>query len=57
MTDQSRGLARALTNYGDSDFSLYLRRSLAKSMGYSRAMLTRPGGMIGDGSQSSPRNH
>ena len=29
------GLARGLTNYGDRDFSLYLRRSFARSMGYS----------------------
>jgi len=31
-----------LTNYGDRDFSLYLRRSFAQSMGYSRAMLGKP---------------
>src|SRR5262249_17412768 len=31
-----------LTNYGDRDFSLYLRRSFAQSMGYSRAMLVKP---------------
>jgi dihydroxy-acid dehydratase len=37
-----RGLARGLTNYGDADFSLYLRRSFARSMGYSREMLARP---------------
>ena len=36
------GLARGLTNYGDADFSLYLRRSFAKSMGYSKEMLARP---------------
>src|SRR5262245_53899942 len=36
------GLARGLTNYGDPAFSLYLRRSFAKSMGYSSDMLTRP---------------
>jgi dihydroxy-acid dehydratase len=36
------GLARGLTNYGDADFSLYLRRSFAKSMGYGTEMLTRP---------------
>jgi len=36
------GLARGLTNYGDADFSLYLRRSFATSMGYSREMLARP---------------
>jgi dihydroxy-acid dehydratase len=36
------GLARGLTNYGDAGFSLYLRRSFAKSMGYSGEMLARP---------------
>jgi len=36
------GLARGLTNYGDAGFSLYLRRSFAKSMGYSSEMLARP---------------
>ncbi len=36
------GLARGLTNYGDREFSLYLRRAFAKSMGYSDAMLERP---------------
>lgn len=38
----SRGLARGLTNYGDAGFALYLRRSFAKSMGFSGAMLDRP---------------
>ncbi|MDE0059114.1 MAG: dihydroxy-acid dehydratase [Defluviicoccus sp.] len=37
-----RGLARGLTNYGDADFALYLRKSFAKSMGYGNAMLDRP---------------
>ncbi|HKW55599.1 MAG TPA: dihydroxy-acid dehydratase [Stellaceae bacterium] len=41
MTDPI-GLARGLTNYGDRDFALYLRRSFAKSMGYSAAMLAKP---------------
>ena len=36
------GLARNVANYGDKDFALYLRRSFAKSMGYSQAMLDRP---------------
>src|SRR5882672_5579165 len=38
----THGLARGLTNYGDPDFALYLRRSFAKSMGYSSAALERP---------------
>jgi dihydroxy-acid dehydratase len=43
MTEQTkRGLARNTANYGDRDFALYLRRSFAKSMGYSQAMLDRP---------------
>src|SRR5437867_12925483 len=42
MTDGPRGLGRGLTNYGDADFALYLRRSFATSMGYSKAMLARP---------------
>lgn len=42
MSEKDRGLAKALTNYGDRNFSLYLRRSFASSMGYSRQMLDRP---------------
>ena len=45
MTDSIRhdhGLGRGLTNYGDAQFSLYLRRSFASSMGYSRELLERP---------------
>src|ERR671936_2741271 len=38
----SHGLARGLTNYGDRDFALYLRRSFARSMGYSTRALARP---------------
>jgi dihydroxy-acid dehydratase len=41
MTDPT-GLDRGLTNYGDRDFARYLRRSFARSMGYSTAMLARP---------------
>jgi dihydroxy-acid dehydratase len=41
-TPPKRGLARNAANYGDKDFALYLRRSFAKSMGYSQAMLDRP---------------
>lgn len=44
MTDKEKnqGLRRGLTNYGDRDFSIYLRRSFASSMGYGREMLDRP---------------
>ncbi len=42
MNDKPTGVANGLTNYGDRDFSLYLRRSFAQSMGYSRTMLAKP---------------
>src|SRR5690349_12187634 len=41
-TAKNHGFRRGLTNYGDRGFSLYLRRSFASSMGYSREMLDRP---------------
>ena len=53
--DQLRGLARGLTDYGDRDFALYLRRSFARSMGYSRQMLARP--VIGIGYTQSGFNN
>ena len=40
--DNPKGLRRNLTNYGDRGFALYLRRSFARSMGYSLEMLDRP---------------
>jgi dihydroxy-acid dehydratase len=42
MSKPPTGIANGLTNYGDPDFSLYLRRSFAKSMGYSSSMLEKP---------------
>src|ERR1700722_3769925 len=42
MSEATAGLDHGLTNYGDRDFSRYLRRSFALSMGYSRAMLDKP---------------
>src|SRR5271157_3302367 len=42
MTDRTAGLDHGLTDYGDRDFSRYLRRSFALSMGYSRALLDTP---------------
>ncbi|HZF23971.1 MAG TPA: dihydroxy-acid dehydratase [Burkholderiales bacterium] len=36
------GMRRNLTNYGDPEFAAYLRRSFARSMGYSKDMLERP---------------
>jgi dihydroxy-acid dehydratase len=42
VSKHAHGLEHGLTNYGDRDFSLYLRRSFAQSMGYSRALLSKP---------------
>ena len=36
------GFSKGLTNYGDQDFSLYLRNSFAASMGYSKEVLKKP---------------
>ncbi|MEK6211320.1 MAG: dihydroxy-acid dehydratase [Pseudomonadota bacterium] len=40
--DKAHGIRRNLTNYGDPEFAAYLRRSFARSMGYSKDMLERP---------------
>ena len=39
---QPAGLSQGLTHYGDAGFARYLRRSFAKSMGYSAEALDRP---------------
>jgi dihydroxy-acid dehydratase len=38
----SRGLRRGLTSYGDTGFSLFLRKAFIKAMGYSDDALDRP---------------
>lgn len=40
--EENKGLSRGLTNYGDKDFSVYLRNSFAASMGYSPEVLKKP---------------
>ena len=42
MSKVYEGLTGGLTNYGDQEFARYLRRSFAKSMGYTDAALDRP---------------
>ncbi len=42
MSDSPKGLTNKLTNYGDKEFSKYLRRSFAKSMGYTNKSLDKP---------------
>jgi dihydroxy-acid dehydratase len=49
------GIARGLTNYGDRDFALYLRRSFIKSMGYSGDILNKP--VVGIASSGSGFNN
>jgi dihydroxy-acid dehydratase len=53
--DAHQGLGRGLTDYGDRDFSLYLRRSFARSMGYTTAALGRP--IVGIADSSSGFNN
>src|SRR3982075_1072482 len=48
-------LDKGLTGYGDPDFASYLRRSFAKSMGYSHEMLSRP--IIGIATSASGFNN
>ena len=42
MKKRDMGLQGSLTSYGDDEFSYFLRRSFAKSMGYSDEELDRP---------------
>jgi len=53
--DTPQGLARGLTQYGDSGFALFLRRSFARSMGYSTELLAQP--TIGIASAASDLNN
>ena len=52
---QRIGFKRGLTHYGDTGFSLFLRKSFAKSMGYSEQDLERP--VIGIANTSSGFNN
>lgn len=52
---RGNGLDKGLTSYGDAAFSRYLRRSFAKSMGYSGEMLDRP--VIGIATSASGFNN
>ncbi len=40
--NERTGMRRGLTRYGDTDFSLYLRKAFVKGMGYSDDALSRP---------------
>ena len=36
------GMRRNLANYGDADFSLFLRKAFIKALGYTDEALSRP---------------
>ena len=40
--DELRGINRGLTDYGDPEFSIYIRKAFAKAMGYADHELERP---------------
>jgi dihydroxy-acid dehydratase len=42
MTDKKTGIRKGLTQYGDAEFSLYLRKAFIKGMGYTDDALDRP---------------
>ncbi len=42
MTDKKTGMRKGLTQYGDAEFSLYLRKAFIKGMGYTDDALDRP---------------
>ncbi len=42
MTKNKSGMYKNLTNYGDSEFSIFLRKAFIKGMGYSEEMLNKP---------------
>ena len=42
MTKKKLGMYKNLTNYGDSEFSIFLRKAFIKGMGYSEELLNKP---------------
>ena len=42
MNENNHGMRRKLTDYGDADFSLYLRKAFIKAMGFTDDALSRP---------------
>ncbi|MCJ9712624.1 dihydroxy-acid dehydratase, partial [Bordetella hinzii] len=52
---QGSGLSKGLTNYGDSGFSLFLRKAFIKGAGYTDDALSRPViGIVNTGSGYNP---
>jgi dihydroxy-acid dehydratase len=53
--DDPKGLRKSLTNYGDSGFSLFLRKAFIKGAGYTDSALDRPViGIVDTGSAYNP---
>ena len=53
--ERSTGVARGLTNYGDTGFSLFLRKAFIKGAGLSDDALARPIiGIVNTGSSYNP---
>ena len=53
--DRPQGLSKGLTQYGDSGFSLFLRKAFIKGAGYTDAALDRPViGIVNTGSAYNP---
>lgn len=42
MSNKKKGMYKNLTSYGDSGFSIFLRKAFIKGMGYSEEMLGKP---------------
>jgi len=52
---ESRGLSKGLTHYGDTGFSLFLRKAFIKGAGYTDDALSRPViGIVNTGSSYNP---
>jgi dihydroxy-acid dehydratase len=52
---EDKGLKKGLTNYGDRDFSLFLRKAFIKGAGYTDDALSRPVvGIVNTGSSFNP---
>jgi dihydroxy-acid dehydratase len=55
MTESSKGMKKGLTSYGDSGFSLFLRKAFIKGAGYTDDALDRPiVGIANTGSAYNP---
>ena len=42
MSSKLKGMKKNLTNYGDNEFSIFLRKAFIKGLGYSDEMLEKP---------------